>query len=186
VLLVAFWGQSAGAARGTCLPRGLCASPLMPLRLRGGVATKAQKERQLRRRRAVGQLMQAAAKGRVEEIRELISAGVDPNSKDPEKRRPVHWAAAKGQAASIVELCKHSININARDRRRRTALHVAAARGRATALAALCAIGAQLSARDRRGLTPLALATKHSEVWSVEVQPGPADCSWGAHCALRC
>ena len=64
----------------------------------------------------VVELLFAASRGDVNQIRALVAAGCDVNCADYDKRTALHIAAADGQVATVEYLLEHGSNRHLRDR----------------------------------------------------------------------
>jgi hypothetical protein len=100
-------------------------------------------------------LHHAAADGSTEQIKLLLSRGIDVNIKDKDLKTPLHHAVkSSGKAATqmLVEACA---DVQALDKNRVTPLHVAAEFGNKDAVEALLANGAAINSKDKWLWSPL-------------------------------
>lgn len=70
-------------------------------------------------------LHDAAARGDVAAVEQLLKDGVNVNSKNSEGATPLHWAAFKGEVAVAKILLARGANINAKTRKGSTPLRLA-------------------------------------------------------------
>lgn len=66
--------------------------------------------------RSIGILCDAASRGDVITLRQLIDSNMDPRVGDYDGRTPLHLAAAEGHEKAVEYLIQHKANINAQDR----------------------------------------------------------------------
>ncbi len=101
-------------------------------------------------------LHQAVAAADAAKVRELVTGGVDVNTRDTLSRSPLHLAAASGQADIAEILIKNGADLNAVNDSHETPLHLAASAGHGILVDLLLKNGAQVDSRDMpRGWTPL-------------------------------
>lgn len=67
-------------------------------------------------------LTESAFKGELESVRQLVSAGISVNARDPEKRTSLMWAAFNGHTPVASFLIDQGAEIDAKDSNGRTAL----------------------------------------------------------------
>lgn len=103
-------------------------------------------------------LLEAAKKGQVDLIRDLIKEGANVNAKDSSQSTPLKYAAARGKYEAVKELIENGANIN-----EPYALILNAAMGSRdeNIVALLLKNGANVNARDRTGRTPLMRAAEN-------------------------
>lgn len=70
-------------------------------------------------------LHEAAKNGDLEEVRELLKAGVDVNSLNSEGATPLHWAAFKGHVDVAKALIENGARVNAETKKGSTPLRLA-------------------------------------------------------------
>ena len=70
-------------------------------------------------------LHDAAKNGDIEEVRELLDAGIDVNSLNSEGATPLHWAAFKGHVEVAKLLVKRGAKVNALTKKGSTPLRLA-------------------------------------------------------------
>lgn len=92
-------------------------------------------------------------------LRDLLSKGVDVDTRDTGGKTALHCAAtfdqeAMAEGATVVALIEHGADVNARSKSGTTPLHEAARAGNATVVTILLKHGADPLARDDCGMTP--------------------------------
>lgn len=103
-------------------------------------------------------------KNRIEEVRTLLSQGVDVNSRDVfGDNSGLHWAASLGLAEMARLLIDNGADLDIRNHDRNTPLHWAAAEGQKELVVILIAHGADVNARGKGGWTPLRWAEAHGQ-----------------------
>ncbi|XP_004638619.1 cyclin-dependent kinase 4 inhibitor B [Octodon degus] len=103
-------------------------------------------------------LANAAARGQVEKVRQLLDAGADPNAVNRFGRRPIQ-VMMMGSAPMAELLLLHGAEPNCADPATLTRpIHDAAREGFMDTLVALHRAGAQLDVRDAWGRLPVDLA----------------------------
>lgn len=102
----------------------------------------------------------AAQRGRLENVKFLLSYGANPDARDPDQgATPLHLCA-EGNYGKIAEtLAKAGADVNAKDSAGRTPLHTAAYWGAAEVARCLLSHGADANARNDVRETPLHAAT---------------------------
>lgn len=70
-------------------------------------------------------LHEAAKRGNLEDVVELLDQGVSVHSKNSEGATPLHWAAFKGHVDVAKELLKRGANVNAVTQKGSTPLRLA-------------------------------------------------------------
>lgn len=121
-------------------------------------------------------LRQAAAAGRLEEVKQLLSQGVNPSVKDGWGGTAIMYAAVQGHADVVQTLLDSGVNVNQRSRFGRTPLMHAAYSGRLCVVELLVARGALPDLADEEGRTAkqLALRRGNSDIVSFfNVHHGP-------------
>ena len=106
-------------------------------------------------------LWTACSDGRVEEVREALAAGADPNARGGPYNTTCLMVAAWGNHSGVVELLlsTQGIQVNAKSECGSTALHKACASGSPASLALIVkSPGVQLNERDGSGWTPIMCA----------------------------
>ena len=103
-------------------------------------------------------------KNRIEEVRTLLSQGVDVNSRDVfGDNTGLHWAASLGLAEMARLLIDNGANLDIRNHDGTTPLHWAAGEGQKERVVILIAHGADVNARGKGGWTPLRWAEAHGQ-----------------------
>ena len=96
-------------------------------------------------------LLDAAIKGNISRLRELIKAGADVNTKDKKfGLTTLMMAASEGHADVVRELIKAGADLNAKGNLGFTALMYAALKGHADVARELIAAGADLNTKDNK------------------------------------
>ncbi|CAK4637511.1 unnamed protein product, partial [Aphanomyces euteiches] len=83
-------------------------------------------------------LYQAAKKGFVDVVKELLSRGASTNVFDFDRNTPLHWAAGRGQVEMLDEI-----------KAKKLPLHIAAKKGRLAVMELLVNAGADVSAINK-------------------------------------
>jgi ankyrin repeat protein len=105
------------------------------------------------------QVVQAAQRGDLAELRRLLAAGGDANAAGGDGMTPLHWAAERGDSAMAAALLRAKANPAATTRiGAHTPLHIAARTASAAVARQLLAAGANPNARTTTGATALHLA----------------------------
>ncbi len=103
-------------------------------------------------------LHQAAEKGNLDEIENLLNEGVDIEVKDKLLFTPLHRAAENGNYMAVRLLLDKGAQVNAKSKYGVSPLHAAAQKGHADVVKLLLSRGAKLSSRTIAGDTPMDLA----------------------------
>ena len=108
-------------------------------------------------------ILNAAAKGNIDAIKQHLAAGTDVNSKDKLGRTSLHYAAYGGHKKTVELLIAEGADVNAQDGTHRwTPLYWAAWGGHKEIAELLLAEGASLNTRANNGGTPLDFAIRLS------------------------
>ena len=120
-----------------------------------------------------GPVGDAAKKGDIAGLEELMASGADANEEDA-MASPLHWAAMNGHAEAVKILTAHGAQLDAQSDMLGTPLHAAAGFGRKEALQSLLAEGADVEARNREDFTPLitAIIKKKTDIVTVLLNAG--------------
>jgi len=108
--------------------------------------------------------------GRVEEVREALAAGADPNTRGGLYNFTCLMVAAFENHNGVVELLlsTQGIQVNAKTEHGSTALHYACLSGSLASLALIVkSPGVQLNERDNSGCTPIMLAIRARQTQAV-------------------
>ena len=100
-------------------------------------------------------LIDAAADGNIEVVKQLLAAGANVNAKNKWGGTPLHWAARGGHKEIVELLIAKGANVNAKNDEDGTPLHLAADRGHTEVVELLITAGADVNAKDDEGETPL-------------------------------
>jgi ankyrin repeat protein len=105
------------------------------------------------------QVVQAAQRGDLAELRRLLAAGGDANATSGDGMTPLHWAAERGDSAMAAALLRAKADPSAATRiGAHTPLHIAARTASVAVARQLLAAGANPNARTTTGATALHLA----------------------------
>lgn len=120
-----------------------------------------------------GPVGDAAKKGDIAGLEELMASGADANEEDA-MASPLHWAAMNGHAEAVKFLAAHGALLDAQSDMLGTPLHAAAGFGHKEALQSLLAEGANIEARNREDFTPLltAIIKKQTDIVAVLLTAG--------------
>ncbi len=114
-------------------------------------------------------VVEAAARGDIEEVRALLRAGADVNAAQGDGMTALHWAAMRGDAEMAAVLLYAGANLESATRLGAyTPLHLASQAGRAEAVGVLLKAGAAATARTSTGVTPLHFAAAGGDAATVE------------------
>ena len=90
-------------------------------------------------------LIVAAAEGKIEHVKSLISGGVDVNVKDLDCLTPLHYAAQRGHKETVEVLLEHGADVNIGDYYSRTAAEYAMSSNHGEIVQLLVSKGADIS-----------------------------------------
>jgi len=112
----------------------------------------------------------------VNQLAQLLAAGVDPGVEDEAGHTPLHVAVIGDHGHSVRMLLEAGADPNLPGPPAETPLHVAAARGHREIAACLADHGAKINSRDERGWTPLMHAAfkGHQPVCELLISCGAA------------
>ena len=113
--------------------------------------------------------IRACSTGKPEVVRQLIQAGLSPNTTDNYGLTGLIWAGRKGQVEVAKALIEAGADLEAPDRRGRTALSHAVTLKRHAFVQFIASQGAFLNPVDAHGWTPLDLASMPREAKMVEI-----------------
>ena len=116
-------------------------------------------------------LQEAARRGQLERVRELLDRGVDQNTHPgmPHELSPLMTAANHGHLAVVQLLVERGANIHFMDGDGFTALTIAAGEGHWEIAKVLAESGADVSHKDARGLSALSAAEQTGDTALVAV-----------------
>ncbi len=116
------------------------------------------------------ELHDAAARGDVVKIRELVSKGLNINIDDGGYLRStaVHIAASHGHVQLIRCLKKFGVNVNTTDKYGYTPMHNAVLYGAVDAISCLEELGSDLFVKTKYGQTPLDVANGEEDVMDIK------------------
>lgn len=113
-------------------------------------------------------LVDAARRGDMTAVRELLSQGADVNEASGDGMTALHWASYRGDAALASALIKARAKLDATTRLgSHTPLHVASRNGHGAVVALLLKAGAPVDARTLGGATALHLAATGGDTLAV-------------------
>ncbi|MEY9722791.1 ankyrin repeat domain-containing protein [Sinorhizobium fredii] len=116
-----------------------------------------------------GPLHDAARKGDLDEISQLLSQGVDVNTRDESRETALIEAALSGQTRIAAFLIEANADIEARNDRGFTALHAAAYSGSVEIAVLLLDHGAEVDALSKHKITPLHVAAEENQAAVAEL-----------------
>lgn len=102
----------------------------------------------------------AARRGDINQARNLVYEGTDPNIRDSSNLTPLHHAAKEGRLEVAGLLLTYGADANAKDDSGSTPLHHAAHNGHCEIAHGLLDYWAEPNAQDGTGATPLHIAAK--------------------------
>ncbi len=119
------------------------------------------------------QMLEAAEKGNLPLVRELLAKGADINAKNTNGYTALHMAVSKSHKDIVEFLIAKGADVNARSRSGSTPLHLAK---REDIAKILLASGVEIDPRDSAGYTPLLRAAKYrtKEVVEALLEAGAA------------
>lgn len=115
-------------------------------------------------------LHHAVSDGDLARVKELLECGTDPNSRDDDGWRPLHFAALRGIPDLIVLLLDAGATVDPCDEHGNTPLWRAVfeSRGKGEVIKLLRAAGANPHTQNKRGISPVLLART---IASFDVRP---------------
>jgi ankyrin repeat protein len=111
----------------------------------------------------------SAMRGETGAIEMMLKMGAEVDSRDKDRKTPLHDACLKGHVETARLLLDHGAKIDARDHDGVTPLHDAALGGHAKMVELLLERKADKDARDSSGLTPLDYAKKMDRTDAVRI-----------------
>ncbi|RLW55109.1 MAG: hypothetical protein B6D70_14545 [gamma proteobacterium symbiont of Stewartia floridana] len=122
-------------------------------------------------------LLAAATSGEVDRVNDLLSQGVDVNTKNPTGRSVLHIAAFNGNLQTVRALLAAGADANLADGAGLTPLMEAASFGHLEVVRLLIQRGADVNAADQAGNTPLTLSNRgrHTEVSALLTEMGATE-----------
>jgi len=118
-------------------------------------------------------LLEAAAKGKGNEVTDLIRKGASPRLLDDQMRTPLHLAAANGHNIVVEFLLQQKSRINSVDRNGQTPLHKAALHNHELVVYTLLRNGADDSIVDCNGKKAVEIATSAPVLQAFNHRPSP-------------
>ncbi|KAF2346625.1 Ankyrin repeat-containing domain [Trinorchestia longiramus] len=113
-------------------------------------------------------LMDAAAKGAVEDMKQLLENGLDPNAKNQEGLTALHNSCIDGNPEMVKLLLEHGASVNVSDKDGWTPLHAAATCGYPDVVKSLLAAGADLLTLNGDGDMPYDIADDEETLGIIE------------------
>ena len=114
-------------------------------------------------------LLDVVRKGDIDQARNILGNGIDPNITDSSEIKPLHYAV-QGNHFSVIELLvEYGADPNAKENSGSTSLHYAARDGHTEIIQLLLDYGADPNSKENKGLTPLHIAAKGNEVSAVKL-----------------
>ena len=120
-------------------------------------------------------LLEASAKGRGNEVTDLVRKGASPRLTDEQLRTPLHFAAVGGHNIIVEFLLSNKSRINSVDRQGQTALHKAAQHNQELVVYTLLLHGADAAIADKSGKKAADLALAGTGAQRVFKAP-PSPC----------
>ena len=114
-------------------------------------------------------LLEAAKRGRLEEIRSLLDRRANINAASIDNYTPLHWACRLGHHQCIELLLDRHANINAVDKYNDTPLHDASRNGHHQCIELLLDRGANINAVNKYNDTPLVNASRNGHHQCIEL-----------------
>jgi ankyrin repeat protein len=99
----------------------------------------------------------------------LIENGADVDSRDADKRTPLHWAVMRSDVAHVALLLEHKADPNIEDLNGEAPLHMAVQRRHSGIVSLLVDYGADVNACDSDDMTPSQLAIEARDIEMVRL-----------------
>nr|XP_006815077.1 PREDICTED: ankyrin repeat and protein kinase domain-containing protein 1-like [Saccoglossus kowalevskii] len=113
-------------------------------------------------------LMEAASKGDIEEVKELLRMNCDVTTKDKDGNTALHISILQRRNEVTELLINYGIDIDMKGQNEKTALHCAAQIGELDILQKLFDMSADLEVKDKLGSTPIHYACKYGGIGAVK------------------
>jgi Ankyrin repeats (3 copies) len=126
-------------------------------------------------------LRTAAVEGNLSQLRWVLDAGAQPDSRDDHGLSAVHWAALHGNDKIVKLLVEAGADVNSKADQGKTPLMLAAENGHINAARMLLESGADPALKSKNGTTPYSLALLHNHkaiiqlLSEVQMVGGPTD-----------
>jgi len=115
-------------------------------------------------------LLDAGAKGNLQDVKSLIKRGADINAQDKFSGwTPLHFAAFYNELDALKLLVQLGADVNTQDKSGWTPLHYAARDDKLDALKFLVQLGADINAKNKDGRTPLHDAALNNELDALKL-----------------
>jgi len=115
----------------------------------------------------VSPIHDAAAKGNVEGLNEIIQSGVDINSIDAANNTPLHWASGAGHCNAVRWLIENQADMTKKNLLGDTALHRSVWRGQAKVVAILLEKGIDVTELNKDGKKAIDLVRGNIEIGAM-------------------
>lgn len=102
----------------------------------------------------------AAKEGRLQQVRAMLSAGINVNAKNTTGRTALMGAAYYGNRSIVRELVVEGVDVNLADEQGKTALMLAVANNRLQVVEVLLNAGADVTLADKKEKTAVTMAEK--------------------------
>ncbi|KAJ1491321.1 ankyrin repeat-containing domain protein [Baffinella frigidus] len=122
----------------------------------------------------IGDLWYAAAKGRTQDVLELIAAKADLQQCGGSGFSPLHSATSHGHREVVALLLGAGADVQDGDRLGYSPLHVASGRGDTGVVGVLLGGGANIAAKTRVGWTPMVSCRRSPSLSISQVNPAPS------------
>ena len=119
-------------------------------------------------------LLEASAKGRGNEVTDLVRRGASPRLTDEQLRTPLHYASAGGHNIVVEFLLTHKSRINAVDKYGQTPLHRASTANHELVVYTLLTYGADADVIDNSGKKAAELTTNAGVLKVFHTPPAPS------------
>ncbi|KHJ48749.1 ankyrin repeat protein [Trichuris suis] len=115
-------------------------------------------------------LLEATSRHDVDEVRQLLNLGADPNAHNEDGLTALHQCAIDDEDVIMQVLIDHGANVNSRDSEMWTPLHAAACCGHIRAMKILIENGAELLAVNSDGNMPYDICDEEAALDYVETE----------------
>lgn len=116
----------------------------------------------------VGDLLQAARYGDLEDVQSFLAQGTSVSSQDTQGRTALHMSSANGHLDVVKHLIEHGANVNMCNMEQNTPLHYAVLNAHKTVVEYLIFAGANVSAVNRYDRTPVDEAVSKGDTSLIE------------------
>ncbi len=112
------------------------------------------------------ELLNAMKAGKIQRVKQLLRAGVNPTFKNYKGETPLGIAVSRGWASMVISLLENGADINEKGARGVTLLHVASAKGLTDVAKVLVRGGLSPSTKTDKNWTPLHVAARYNH-WQL-------------------